>query len=203
MTDDVTQNELRDRVEELDASLEAQLEQIAALEAERDEHLGDLKRVAAEFDNYRKRTARERDAIVQRANARLIGECLGILDDLERALAAGRDGAPPPAGDGVDDSTLMEGVALVEKRLRALLEKEGVVEIDTDGVFDPHVHEALLTQPSEEPAGTILGVMQKGYAIGEVVLRPARVAVAGAPAEVEEPVASDEAAAGADGEAVA
>ena len=195
MTDDVTQNELRDRVEELDASLEAQLEQIAALEAERDEHLGDLKRVAAEFDNYRKRTARERDAIVQRANARLIGECLGILDDLERALAAGRD--------GVDDGTLMEGVALVEKRLRALLEKEGVVEIDTDGVFDPHVHEALLTQPSEGPAGTILGVMQKGYAIGEVVLRPARVAVAGAPAEVEEPVASDEAAAGVDGEAVA
>ena len=185
MTDDVTEHELNDSVEELDASLEEWQEQIAALEAERDEYLGDLKRVAAEFDNFRKRAAREREAIIERANARLIGECLGSLDDLERALVAGREGAAQPAGEGDEAGTLMEGVALVEKRLRGLLEKEGVTEITTEGTFDPHVHEALLTQPSEEAAGTILGVMQKGYAIGDVVLRPARVAVAGAPSHVE------------------
>lgn len=178
---DVTEKELQERVDELDASLEAHLEKIVAVEAERDEYLGDLKRVAAEFENFRKRAAREREAIVQRANERLIGECLGILDDLERALAA----------DDADDGTLMEGVALVEKRLRGLVEKEGVVEIDTDGTFDPHVHEALLTQPSEHAEGTILGVMQKGYAIGDVVLRPARVAVAG-------PLAADDASDGVD-----
>jgi len=167
---DVTEQELKERVDELDASLAAHLEKIVAVEAERDEYLGDLKRVAAEFENFRKRAARERDAIVQRANGRLIGECLDILDDLERALAAGGE---------ADSSTLMEGVALVERRLRALLEKEGVTEIETEGTFDPHVHEVLLTQPSEDAEGTILGVMQKGYAIGDVVLRPARVAVAG------------------------
>ena len=172
--DDVTEKEPVEEVESLDVDGAGE-DSLAALEAERDEYLADLKRVAAEFDNFRKRAARERDAIVQRANERLIGECLGILDDLERALAAAT----------ADEGTLMEGVALVEKRLRGLIEKEGVVEIDTDGVFDPHVHEVLLTQPSEEAEGTIVGVMQKGYAIGEVVLRPARVAVAG-------PVVSDE-----------
>ncbi|MGI9659895.1 MAG: nucleotide exchange factor GrpE [Gaiellaceae bacterium] len=177
---DVTEHELKERVDELDASLAAHLEKIVAVEAERDEYLGDLKRVAAEFENFRKRAARERDAIVQRANGRLIGECLDILDDLERALAAGGE---------TNSSTLMEGVALVERRLRALLEKEGVTEIDTEGTFDPHVHEALLTQPSEVAEGTILGVMQKGYAIGDVVLRPARVAVAGPQAAAEVPEA--------------
>ena len=182
--DDVTEKELVARVGELEESLAGHLEKIVALEGERDEHLGDLKRVVAEFDNFRKRAARERDAIVQRANGRLIGECLDVLDDLERALAAADGGVG--AGADASDSTLMEGVALVERRLRALLEREGVAEIDTEGVFDPHVHEALLTQPSEEAAGTILGVMQKGYVIGDVVLRPARVAVAG-PAVASEP----------------
>lgn len=176
-----TQNELAARVDELDTELVAQAERVEAAEAERDEYLEDVKRLAAEFDNFRKRSAREREAIVQRANGRLIGECLGILDDLERALVAAEGAGSGPAGSGesAPDDTLVEGVALVEKRLRGLLEKEGVTEIETDGVFDPHVHEALLTQPSEDVEGTILGVMQKGYVLGDVVLRPARVAVAG------------------------
>ncbi len=186
---DVTEQELHERIEELEGRVEGELEKIVALESERDEYLGDLKRVAAEFDNFRKRAARERNAIVQRANGRLIGDCLDILDDLERALAAG-DGASGGPGGEAGEATLMEGVALVEKRLRTLLEKEGVTEIDTQGAFDPHVHEALLTQPSEEAEGTILGVMQKGYAIGDLVLRPARVAVAG-PATADATVAAE------------
>ncbi len=176
-----TQSELAARVDELDTELVAQAERVEAAEAERDEYLEDVKRLAAEFDNFRKRSAREREAIVKRANGRLIGECLGILDDLERALVAAEGAGSGPAGsdESAPDDTLVEGVALVEKRLRGLLEKEGVTEIETDGVFDPHVHEALLTQPSEDVEGTILGVVQKGYVLGDVVLRPARVAVAG------------------------
>ena len=166
---DMTDKELEEYIEGLEERLTESLEKIVEVEAERDEHLSDLKRVAAEFENFRKRTLRERHSIVQRANERLIGECLEVLDDLERALAV----------DDVDGSMLMEGVALVEQRFRNLLEREGVVEIDTSSAFDPHVHEALLTQPSEEPEGTILNVMQKGYAIGDIVLRPARVAVSG------------------------
>jgi molecular chaperone GrpE len=176
---ETTPSDIEARVSELELELAAHAERTETLEAERDEYLEDLKRLAAEFDNFRKRAARERDAIVQRANARLIGECLDILDDLERAIAA----AEGPGGGGQEasssDPTVLEGVALVEKRLRGLLEREGISEIDTSGAFDPHIHEALLTQPSEDPEGTILGVMQKGYALGDHVLRPARVAVAG------------------------
>jgi molecular chaperone GrpE len=171
---EATPSDIEVRVSELEAELAAHAENVEALEAERDEYLEDLKRLAAEFDNFRKRSARERDAIVQRANGRLIGDCLDILDDLERAIAAAEG---PQASSS--EPTVLEGVALVEKRLRGLLEREGISEIDTDGAFDPHVHEALLTQPSEDPEGTILGVMQKGYALGDHVLRPARVAVAG------------------------
>ena len=74
---------------------------------------------------------------------------------------------------------LVEGVKLVEKSLRASLAKEGLTEIDTDGPFDPHVHEALLTQPSHASAsGSILEVVQRGYRFGDRVVRPARVIVA-------------------------
>lgn len=178
---EVTLNQLTARVDELEAELVDQTERVEAAETERDEYVEDLKRLAAEFDNFRKRSARERDAMVQRANGRLIRECLGILDDLERALEAAERPAPDAGSSSAPapDATVVEGVALVEKRLRGLLEKEGVREIETDGTFDPHVHEALLTQPSEDAEGTIVGVMQKGYVHGDMVLRAARVAVAG------------------------
>jgi len=70
---------------------------------------------------------------------------------------------------------LLAGVKLVERSLRNALQKEGVVEIETDGRFDPHVHEALLSQPSEAEEGAIIQVLQKGYRLGDRVLRPARV----------------------------
>jgi len=69
-------------------------------------------------------------------------------------------------------------VKLVENSLRAALRKEGLVEIETDGPFDPHVHEALLSQPSADVApGSVLGVVQRGYRLGDKVVRPARVIV--------------------------
>jgi len=143
-------------------------ERIALLERERDEYLDDLKRVAADFDNYRKRALRDQEALVARAHERLVKELLPVVDDLERALVAAEEH---------EEAKLEEGVRLVHRELRDALSKEGLVEIDTAGEFDPHVHEALLTQPSEEDDGAILQVIQKGYRLGDRVLRPARVVV--------------------------
>ena len=144
-------------------------EQVAALEAERDEHLNDLKRVAAEFENYRKRVLRDQESLVARAHERLVKELLPVLDDLERALAA---------AEQHEEATLEEGVRLVHRELAAALQREGLAEIETNGRFDPHVHEALLSQPSEAEEGSIIEVVQKGYALGDRVVRPARVVVA-------------------------
>jgi molecular chaperone GrpE len=153
--------------EERELTLE---EQVAALEAERDEHLNDLKRVAAEFENYRKRVLRDQESLVARAHERLVKELLPVLDDLERALAAAEEH---------QEAKLEEGVRLVHRELAAALEREGLAEIETNGAFDPHVHEALLSQPSSDQAeGTVLEVVQKGYRLGDRVLRPARVVVA-------------------------
>jgi len=129
-----------------------------------------LLRLAADFENYKKRAARERQEYVQLANEGLIGELLPVLDDLERALAA---------AEQHEEAQLEEGVRLVHRALAALLERHGVRSIETDGKFDPHVHEALLSQPSEEAeSGSVLDVVQKGYKLGDRVVRPARVIVA-------------------------
>jgi molecular chaperone GrpE len=152
--------------EERELTLE---EQLAALEAERDEHLNDLKRVAAEFENYRKRVLRDQESLVARAHERLVKELLPVLDDLERALAAAEEH---------EEATLEEGVRLVHRELADALAREGLAEIETNGVFDPHVHEALLSQPSDQDGGSVLEVVQKGYRLGDRVLRPARVVVA-------------------------
>ena len=148
-------------------------ERLQALTAERDEYLDDLRRVAAEFENYRKRTAREQAELTTRAGERLVKSLLPVVDDLERALVAAHEH---------EEAKLEEGVRLVHRALADLLAKEGLTEIETNGRFDPHVHEALLAQPSEAEEGTVIQVLQKGYRLGDRVLRPARVVVAAAPA---------------------
>jgi len=148
-----------------DAELE---ERLAEVERERDEYLNDLKRVAADFENYRKRVARDQEGLVARAHERLVKELLPVLDDLERALEAAAEH---------EEAKLEEGVRLVHRELVAALAREGLVEVETEGQFDPHVHEALLSQPSEQDEGAVLEVLQKGYRLGDRVLRPARVVV--------------------------
>jgi molecular chaperone GrpE len=143
-------------------------ERLAEVERERDERTDDLKRVAAEFENYRKRVARDQASLAARAHERLVKELLPVLDDLERALAAAEEH---------EEAKLEEGVRLVHRELQGALAKEGLAEIETNGHFDPHVHEALLSQPSEQEEGAILEVLQKGYRLGERVLRPARVVI--------------------------
>jgi len=143
-------------------------ERLAEVERERDEYLNDLKRVAADFENYRKRVARDQEGLVARAHERLVKELLPVLDDLERSLEAAAEH---------EEAKLEEGVRLVHRELVEALAREGLVEVETEGQFDPHVHEALLSQPSEQEDGSVIEVLQKGYRLGDRVLRPARVVV--------------------------
>jgi molecular chaperone GrpE len=152
--------------EEVENTQEEQTDELAQ---ERDELVDRLQRLQAEFENYRKRAARDQQALVARAHERLVKELLPVLDDLGRALEA---------AEQHEEATLEDGVRLVHRQLMDILAREGLTEIDTDGVFDPHVHEALLAQPSDSEAGTVLEVLQKGYRLGDHVLRPARVTIA-------------------------
>jgi molecular chaperone GrpE len=166
----VTEEERETAAETAEAVSAAEEDALRRAEAERDEYLRDLQRVAAEFDNFRKRTAREQAALAERAHERLVKELLPVLDDLERAL---------DAAEAHDEAKLVDGVRLVQQALRQALEREGLAEIDAEGKFDPHVHEALLAQPVEDAEhGDVVQVLQKGYRLGDRVLRPARVIVA-------------------------
>jgi molecular chaperone GrpE len=143
--------------------------ELESLQRERDELVDTLQRVQAEFDNYRKRTARDQESLVARAHERLVRELLPVLDDLERAVEA---------AEAHEEAKLEEGVALVTRSFADVLRKEGLAEVPTDGKFDPHVHEALLSQPSEAEEGSVIEVLQKGYRLGDRVIRPARVVIA-------------------------
>ena len=144
---------------------------LARAERERDEHLDTARRIAAEFDNYKKRMAREHEELRERAAERLLRDLLPVFDDLERALAA---------FESAEKEAIADGVALVHRALWTLLEREGVAEVDPVGeAFDPHAHEALLSQPSDAPEGTVIEVVQKGFTLGDRVLRPARVVISG------------------------
>ncbi len=143
----------------------------ASLTRERDEYLALAQRTQAEFENYRKRAAREAAAASQRARSGLVRELLPVLDNLERALAS--------AGEG--EQHLAEGVKLVHSELVALLERNGVEQFNPAGErFDPTYHEALSTREEESTdAGVVLDVVEKGYRVDGTVLRPARVVVSG------------------------
>ena len=146
---------------------------LATVTAERDEYLALAQRIQADFENYRKRAVRDQERLVAHAHERLVRELLPILDDLARALEA---------AERHEEAQLVDGVKLVEKSLRAALAKEGLTEIETTGQFDPHVHEALLSQPdAKAEPGSVLEVVQRGYRLGDKVVRPARVIVASEP----------------------
>ena len=145
-----------------------QVDEVAAVAKERDEYLDALQRLKAEFDNYRKRVARDQESLAARAHERLVKQLLPVLDDLERALAAAVNH---------EEEVLEDGVRLVHRALADALAREGLVEVETNGKFDPHTQEALLSQPSEQDEGNVVQVLQKGYRLGDRVLRPARVVV--------------------------
>ena len=142
---------------------------LARAERERDEYLELAKRTQADFENYRKRAAKEAAAAGDRARSGLIRELLPVVDNLERALAS--------AGEA--EEHLAEGVRLVHSELVAALQRNGVEAFDPQGEeFDPTVHEALSTRPGEDGAsGVVLDTVEKGYRLNDTVLRPARVVV--------------------------
>jgi molecular chaperone GrpE len=165
-------------VEESGVEQAPQEDELEQATRERDEYLDALQRLKAEFENYKKRISRDQAEFVTRASERLVKQLLPVLDDLERALEAAAEH---------EEAKLEEGVRLVYRSLADALAKEGLVEVETDGAFDPHTQEALLAQPSDADEGTVIQVLQKGYKLGDRVLRPARVVVSSGSVSTQEP----------------
>jgi molecular chaperone GrpE len=150
-------------------------ERIAALEAERVEMRDRMLRIAAEFDNYKKRVRREQTDNENKARESVLKDLLEVADNLERASAA-VEGAS-------DIKALQQGVALVLRLFQSKLERYDVKPLEVKGQpFDPRLHDAISQVPSTEaPPGSVLSEVQKGYKIGDRLLRPAMVVVAVAP----------------------
>jgi molecular chaperone GrpE len=156
---------------EAEELLERDLDELAETRRERDEYLELAQRTKADFENYRKRVARETVEALARGKAELARQLLPAIDNLERALAAGEDASAHEA--------LVQGVAMVRDELHSRLEGAGVEAFDPTGEkFDPQLHEALSTKPGEgTESGVILETVEKGYRLNGQVLRAAKVVV--------------------------
>jgi molecular chaperone GrpE len=153
------------------SDVERDLDELGEAKRERDEYLELAQRTKADFENYRKRVARETAEALARGKAELARDLLPAIDNLERALEAGQDAAAHAA--------LVEGVGMVRDELHSRLEGAGVESFDPTGErFDPQLHEALQTRPDEgtEP-GVVLETLEKGYRLNGQVLRAAKVVV--------------------------
>ncbi len=159
---------------------EAVVEPVVTPVVQEEEPLRDqLLRLRADFDNFRKRTQRERNELFLMANETLFLEMLPIIDHFEMGFKS--------AEAHKTDCSVTEGFRMVYNQLLDVLKKFNVTAMDTVGeTFDPHRHESLLHMPSEKPSGTILEQIRRGYLLGEKLLRAAQVIVSGGPAtEVE------------------
>jgi molecular chaperone GrpE len=156
----------------------SQIDPLEALRTENAELRDRLLRLAAELENYRKRSEREIADTRSYAIAGFARDMLTATDSLSRALLV----VPPDARDTADEATksLINGMELTEREMQRLLRKHGVTPIEAEGQkFDPHKHQAMFEVPDPtKPEGTVVQVMQQGYAIGDRVLRPAMVGVA-------------------------
>jgi molecular chaperone GrpE len=142
---------------------------LVELERERDEYLALAQRTQADFENWRKRAAKEAASAGERAKGGIVRELLPVVDNLERALQSADE----------SEQSLAEGVRLVHSELTAVLERNGVQSFDPAGEsFDPELHEALSTRNEDgSDPGVVLDVVEKGYKLNGTVLRPARVVV--------------------------
>ncbi len=157
----------RDKAE--DISLAAKLEEKTK---EAEDNYNKFLRMQADFDNFRKRVAREREEIYSTCLEGIVKELLPVVDNMERAVSAFR-------GDGLD-SKYVDGIDMVNKQLLGVLDKSGVKEIESAGKeFDPNVHHAVMQVDAEdEQENTVIEVFQKGYTLGSKVVRPSLVKVA-------------------------
>jgi molecular chaperone GrpE len=162
-----SRSELLEQLQEAEAALARTREQA-------DENMRNWQRTAADFSNYKRRTEEERAAMGLMANAVLLGRLLAVIDDFDRAL----ESVPEDIHEG-----WLDGIRLVERKLQALLEAEGVKPIEAIGQpFDPNLHEAVVhEETAEHPDNTVIGEVQRGYLLRERVLRPSLVRVANNP----------------------
>ena len=166
-----TNGESRDAVADAPADPETEaVDERKTAEEKNDELTNDLKRLAADFANYRKRNEAERTEFAKFAKADLIAKLLDVLDGYDRALAT--------IPDELKGTAWVEGMWLIERKLRAILEAEGLSPVESLGQpFDPYQHEAVAHVPSEQPEGTVIQEHQKAYRLHDKVIRPALVTV--------------------------
>jgi molecular chaperone GrpE len=155
----------------------SELDPLTAMTQKADEYLALAQRTKADFENYRKRTMRDAAAAQERGALKLAMALLPAIDNLERALAH----VDTTAGDANGDASLIAGIKHVHSDVLAALARAGIEPYSPDGEqFDPQLHEAVAQQPVEGAApGVVVEVFQRGYRMGENVVRPARVVVAG------------------------
>ena len=169
------------------AILQAQLEESFKRARETSDRLKEthdrLLRTAAEFDNFKKRAVKEKEDVQRFGIERLLKDFLPVMDNLERAL---------DHAEQHDSRQVIEGVRLVQKLFESTLAKHGVVGFSALGKpFDPSLHEALMQQESDEPAGTVVSEMAKGYKLNERLVRPAAVVVSKPRTPAEPPPAAN------------
>ena len=170
----------QERIEALETPTVTQLmEQVTELERQRDaanqeaaENLAGMQRIAADFQNYRRRTEQEREQTAGLANESLLRKAIAIADDFDRAIEA--------MPEALSSDGWVQGIAAIDRKLRTLLDSEGVVPIEALGrPFDPREHEALShIETTDAPDETVVAEIQRGYRIRDRVLRPSLVAVA-------------------------
>jgi molecular chaperone GrpE len=166
----VSREELEKKVERLSAMLEESMSRARETQERLKDTHERLLRVAAEFDNFKKRAAKEREDLQKFGIERLLKDFLPVADNLERALDHAEEH---------DLRQVIEGVKLVQKLLETTLAKHGVVGFSALGQpFDPNLHEALMQQESDAPAGTVVSEMSRGYKLNDRLVRPAAVVVA-------------------------
>ena len=180
MPDPRQRTRAEERADEIDISPAALLPQIEALTAERDEamrtadeYLSALQRERAEFQNFKRRTSEERMRDLGLAGEDLIRKVLAVADDFDRAIEA--------RPESIADDPWFQGIAAIDRKLRLLLDSEGVTTIDASPGrdFDPREHEAIANVPgSDQPEGSIVEEIRRGYRLRDRVIRPALVAVA-------------------------
>src|SRR5712671_1033578 len=176
----------REREEEMNSSVQAkQASPAFASDADSDDAMAGLQadldrfrdlalRSQADFENYKKRAAREKEDAVKYANSSLLQRLVSILDNFELGLAAAKTES--------EQSPIYSGMVLVQKQLNDLLEENGLQTIEAEGKkFDPNLHEAIAHEPSETPEGTVIRQARRGYRFKDRLLRPARVIVSSGP----------------------
>lgn len=178
--------QMKDRDDAADIALAAvdeladQAAELESIRKELDETKEQLLRNAAEFQNYRRRTEQEKLQLVELGKSIVIQQFLDVLDDFQRSIEAAEQVEQKETEGGPAYDALKEGVGLVYKKFMDELGKHGVATIDAVGEpFDENMHDAMMQQPSDDyPAGTIIKELQKGYRMGDRILRHAKVIVA-------------------------